>query len=150
MTKLSFHAREKALGALDGMGAIVAREALVKGTYAEPDRKFSDAICHGHRYCALGSLWAGAGHVPKRAQEGYMEGIEQEDRDGFFRYRPGLKAAYDALNTATEDFVEKHDLHRHIDHDFDAPLEGLFEGSLDVGRIELLEIIGNAKLALVA
>lgn len=166
--------RKKAIRSLDGMAEIVAKEMLVKGDYVgdeiDADLKAQGAICGGHKYCAIGSLWAGAGIHPKRDVYTYISGdkdvifslpgVTNRERDSFLDKHPGLKVAYDALNEAAEDFISEHEVPEELldRHQFSAAVEALFEGAYaddewnpsnegfeGIGSPELLEIIEDAK-----
>ncbi len=152
--KVSDRAREDALAALDGMARIVRRERLIRGDYVSDDfdPALSGAVCQGLRYCAVGSLWAGAGIKARCYEmndyEAWFElpGVGQYERSEFLRRRPGLRVAFAALNDAASRFIKRHP---DIEPDwyYDAPVEALFEteGDQKVGRPELLRIIASAK-----
>lgn len=151
--------KTKALDALEGMRQIVDAEMLVHGQYFTDDVDPLKAanVCGGRKYCAIGSLWAGAGVPIKRMVEKdpdgdwdylALPGVEQEDREGFLRRRPALRAAYNALNDAAFSYALKHGLTNKMrpKAEFEAPVEALFESrKVTIGRNELLEIIASAK-----
>lgn len=143
--------RKSALSALAGMTGIVEVEALVKGMYVSNTQYPNlPSICDGRHFCAVGSLWAGAGHKATESNDFMLPGIAQDDREGFLRHRPGLKAAYEALNTAATQYIEQEGLRRDWfddcdDEEFTAALESLFEEYDNVGRPELLDVIEIAR-----
>lgn len=119
----------KAENTLWNMSIIAGNEMLQRAVYvteraSAPERK--DSICHGHRACAVGSLFLGA-RVPMVARgfggapltEDEIKAMEaEEERDGnlrirwampgvgtlereeAFKQRPYLGLAYQALNDA--------------------------------------------------
>lgn len=140
-----------ALNALDGMAQIVNNDMLVRGAYVSDDfdPKMSDSICGGHKYCALGALWVGAGISPEKTQWGgfAMPCLDDDYQylEDFVRYRHPLRVAYEALNTAASDFADKHGLH-FSEYVWDSALEGVFESnSSQFGRPEILEVIESAR-----
>lgn len=143
--------REKALKALDGMAEIVRKERLVRGDYVSKDfdLTMSTAICQGHRYCAIGSLWAGAGvKVKRHTWHVELPGVYEDDRVEFMARRPGLRLAYAELNAAAERYAKRHRISLNDaedDEHFAAPAEALFEQRKQVGRPELLRIIASAR-----
>ncbi len=143
--------REKALSALDGMREIVRREMLVQGEYVEQyvsEPKFTNALCGGRKHCAIGSLWVGGGVRYERDDFGdvSLPGVLEGFRDDFLRPRHGLRAAYDALNTAAWAFADRHGLDL-AEMEHDAAIEALFEGWYGNGltKRDLLAVIAAAK-----
>lgn len=106
--------RQSALKALDGFRQIVRNgmvqhEGYVSEEVLNDDLAQSGALCQGRAFCLLGSLWRGAG--VRLTFESYftsgptypvLPGVEKEKRDAFLAHRPGLRAAYDALNAAAD------------------------------------------------
>lgn len=165
----------KAIDALDGMKSIVERDQLVVGAYHEvlKDKhdlmdffgdEFVENIAEtavknycGTRYCAIGSLFAGAGyHEP----DFNLDLISSEDRRfSFMSDKPGLKLAYDKLNEAADAYGRKHRLGMTTRRrDFKADIEHIFEKHFDnkeqnscdttgkLTRDDLLNIIDDAKI----
>ena len=145
--------RSKALAALDGMREIVRREMLITGTYVQAsvsNPNLTGAICGGRKHCAIGALWVGGGVKPVWGGRCYpLPGADQDERVDFLRHRAGLRLAYDCLNAAAEDFIDRDDEGRlSLDRYFSAPIEALFEGNYDDGDLtkrDLLRIIAAAK-----
>jgi hypothetical protein len=147
--------KDKAIQALDGMREIVRHEMLTTGTYIEeeisnPRLAKSGAICGGHKHCAIGSLWVGAGIKPvKQDTCNFLPGADEVSRPNFLKHRPGLKLAYNALNEAASDFMENKEIWPGPARTFDAAIERLFEGCWDDGETltkrDLLGIIAAAK-----
>lgn len=156
--------KEQALEALTGMATIVKREMLVRGSYVGDrvvNKKLAEegAICQGRKYCAVGSLWVGAGIKPKVTSFGYarLPGVFEHERDRFITHRPGLKLAYEKVNEAARDYARKNGIEDILDRTpkyragpWEAEIEALFESKsrrpgAKVGRPELLQIINSAK-----
>lgn len=81
-------------------------EALLEG----------DAPCGGVKFCLIGSLWAEFGEPGVTIWEDYpTPGLvkvlhaEQEIRCRPLERRPVLRAAFDALNSAAEFYIQAHD-----------------------------------------
>lgn len=155
---LTENARSKALKALDGMAEIVRNERLIRGQYIDDEfePEMATAVCQGHRYCAIGSLWAGYGVKVKRSKDYWGEydyalpgTSEGDDREAYLKNRPGLRAALEALNEASDAFVEENPdaLLPDIYHQFNDSIEHLFENSDEevVDSDTLLTIIANAR-----
>lgn len=145
----------QALSYLDGMAEIVRAERLVRGDYVTQPTNGevgfidAEATCEGRRFCAIGSLWTGAGIKPvwRKAPYGIhleMPGAWEGKRREFLSHRHGLRVAYDALNEAAEEYIATHQPVG-LDTEYKAAIEALFEGVKDIGRTELLEIIARAK-----
>jgi hypothetical protein len=153
MRKPTQATKDKAIQALDGMREIVRHEMLTTGTYIEeeisnPRLAKSGAICGGHKHCAIGSLWVGAGIKPVKQDDCiFLPGADVPSRRDFLKHRPGLKLAYNALNEAASDFMENKEICPAST--FDAAIERLFEGCWDDGEAltkrDLLGIIAAAK-----
>lgn len=155
---LSEAIKAKAISALDGMREIARAEMLEPGRYiwveiSNPRRV--NAICGGHKTCAIGSLWVGAGIKMDSNDE--LPGADQSEREAFLAPRHGLRVAYESLNEAAEAFIAKHpDLRIGLAKSFDAPIEQLFEGHYGErrgGRLtrgDLLQIISHAKRLVMA
>lgn len=144
--------------ALDGLEVIVRNERFVHGDYIqqEIDPEFSGAVCKGHKACLLGSLWLGYG-VPITSSEfanfalpGLTDG---QSRAAFLRRRPGLRLAFDALNTAADrriarlpqfDQRQVNSLASALDGEYPSSAEGLFEGR-KLQRSDLLRLITSAR-----
>ena len=158
---------KKARKALKRMTEIVKNDMLIKEEYVTPD-VFSEelakagAVCQGHKACAIGSLWLGAG--VKMQDNGYgefeMPGVMEGYRERFFDYgHEDVRVAYDALNEAAARFIESNPrVAVSVDYNYEAEIEALFEGCYDetnhlaedwqIGRDEMLEIIKDARSAL--
>lgn len=153
---------KQAIKILNGMKEVVENEQLIKGAYiteevVNKDLAKAGAICGGHQACAIGSLWIGA-DTPR---ESYFDhagneiitevyGVDQGHIRDEFLDRPenaALKVAYDAINEATLQYVEKHDLEGTMDTEFNAPVEAFFEGGIDLSEIypHMMKIIKRAK-----
>lgn len=149
--------RTKALSALDGMRSIVRREMAAPGNYVSNDvirPELEGALCGGRTHCALGSLWAGYGIKLERTyhDDVFMPGVIECDRPRFLRNRPGLRAAYEALNASAAAFAEKHgmDLREPTGRQclvFESAAEHLFEGyyGSSLTKRDLLAVIASAK-----
>lgn len=147
--------KQRALDALDGMGQIVFNEMVVRGEYVsdEIDETKVASICGGHKYCAVGALYAGYGIKPQRANHPFdsedyylLSGVDEHERASFMQDKPALKLAYSALNDAAIVFVDNHpeiDIYWGI---WNAPIESLFEeADPEIGRQDLLDVIGHAQ-----
>lgn len=164
-SRISETTRAKALKALDGMATIVKAERLERGVYVSDevvDPRRAGALCQGRNYCAIGSLWVGAGIRPTIGRWVDLDerprvtvslpgaALTEKGRAEFMRRRPGLRVAYQALNAAADDYIERRNIDRQelleaVGDDFEASIELLFEGDEDLGRTELLKIINSAK-----
>jgi hypothetical protein len=154
---ISVRTRAKALDALNGMAQIVKNEMLVRNQYATAhvvNPELAGSLCGGYKYCAIGSLWVGYGVKVDGARRGVLPGVQDYERGEFFRTRPGLSLAYDALNASADTFIERHGVDLDaacIEIDFggfSSSLEALFEGDGGgdvVDRKALLGIINSAK-----
>lgn len=149
----------KAIDSLDRMAHIVNMERITKGCYVDPNVGEADGICGGHNYCAIGALWIGGGirveHNVEPFEYWELPGADPDDRPVFLRQRHGLRLAYEALNAAAGRYIERHGIEFEKPHvssdDYEAQVEQLFERSTTpVGRPELLEVIADAKRALMA
>jgi hypothetical protein len=129
--------KKQALDALEGMKEIVKKEMLVRGEYltqeiVNPKLANAGAICGGRQYCAIGSLWAGAGIHPQKDKDGnwILPGADADhpnrgSREVFLRNRHGLRTAYNALNAAAEQHIQRHGIE--TEGEFEAAIEDLFE-----------------------
>jgi hypothetical protein len=140
----------QALDALDGMATIVKREMTGRVGYVSQytyDKRLAEsgAICGGRKYCAVGSLWVGAGIKPE-GHDGTVNlpGTDEDERDAFLRGRHGLRLAYNALNEAADAYVKRTGARKTAL--FEAPIEALFEGQANgLNRTELLKVVNDAK-----
>lgn len=156
--------KKDAIKALDGMEEIVRNERIWAGTYLseieDTDLAKSGAICGGRYACAIGSLWLGAGIKPTRSRLGgvSLPGVIEGERDDFMQDKPGLRLAYDCINTAATEFAIEHNLDMECVM-YDAAIEGLFETHWEnaddddpgdpearvLNHTHLINIIGVAK-----
>lgn len=142
--------RAKAIAALEGMREIVRREMLTQGIYVDPEvsnPRLVGAICGGRKHCAIGSLWVGGGIKATKEKYGIaLPGTAADERPDFLRHRPGLRAAYDSLNLAAEEFATKHELDLSV-NGYKASIESLFEEYYgeELTKRDLLKIISAAK-----
>jgi hypothetical protein len=148
---------------LDRMAVIVSNEMLVHGEYVDSeflDPQMSDSVCGGHRYCAIGALFAASGIKPERrvrpwGVEFTMPEAENGNRHAALLEDPALLRAYNALNAEADAFIEEKGFTEGLDDTFEASIERLFEGedpnsddddeSYFIDRIDLLELINRAK-----
>lgn len=148
--------KKQALKALDGMREIVNNEMLIHGQYVTEDvinPTMADSLCGGRQYCAIGALWVGAGVKVERRYGGVaLPGAMYWQRSRFVAGRPALAAALDHLDAAAERYAKRHGIT--VDEEAaigESSLEDLFEdGSVPVGRPELLKIIASAKRKIAA
>jgi hypothetical protein len=150
---------DQANKALDGLEVIVRNERFVHGEYItqDVDPMHSGAACKGHKACLLGSLWIGAGVPIKRfahSRAAFLPGLtDGAPRDEFLRYRPGLRLAFDALNTAADRRIARLSPYkqnlimvraRGLCREWPSSAEGLFECE-KLGRTDLLRLIASAR-----
>lgn len=109
---------------------IVSADRLVHSIYVDDggDTTRSNALCGGHRACAIGSLWIAAGIKPERDDEFtyILPTAHPGNRYAAFAQVPGLEEAYYALNAAAADYMASEDL------DPTDTACGCYEGELEV------------------
>lgn len=138
---------------LDGMRQIALADMMddigyISPRVVRPERR--DAICRGHKACAVGSAWLAAGVRPRwfpgSTTRVYLPGVEQgSDRNRFLSRRPALRRAFDALNEAAAEYTITHSIVP-IDY-YSAPVEALFESEDPKlnRRRAMLSVIASAK-----
>lgn len=141
------------------MRVIVQNERLEHSQYVfTPDVKKSEALCGGHKFCAIGAAWFAAG--ARIVEADVLEGVYTDDRDEFVPTLPYLAETRDALNAVARRYLSdiiaypipalnsKHFIGRvngvnPFDEDVDA-LERLFETRENVTTDTLLAVIDEA------
>lgn len=95
---------------LDRMLQLTKMERLLRGSYScyigdtEPD-----APCGGNQFCAIGSMWYAAGAFTTWGPQGRMLRLDSVDETARYRVldkRPGLNAAYEALDQAANQWYK--------------------------------------------
>ncbi len=142
--------KPEALEILKNMKTIVANEMLVRGFYVDPQvfiPEMKNSVCGGHKFCAIGSLFAAAGYKAEQVSYGWVlfEAFEN-NRIREFEANPALKLAYDELNKAANTYILMHEIPgTALIDDYTSKLEQLFEGYEDIDESDLIRIIGAAK-----
>lgn len=147
---------------IERMEEIVRNEMLDYGYYVSdeierPDLAEIGAVCGGRRACAVGSLYLAAGIKPIVREYddepiARLPGTDPSERLMFMMTRPALRTAYEALNDAANEYIDREgiEVNREPDfygaHSYHGDLEVLFEtGDPAIGRDELLTVTARAK-----
>lgn len=127
-----------AIGIIERMQEVVRNDMLIRGVYLDSEidleKKEAGAICGGHRVCAIGSLWVGAGIKPTwdRFSGWYLPYVTS--RYIAFGQIPGLGVAYDTLNAVSVEHPMWSSVVTDLEEDDEGGLdynamEELFEGT---------------------
>lgn len=141
---------DEAIEVLEGVIELAEKEQLLQGRYVS-------SICGGRKACLIGSLFLVA-HAEPQVFRGVSTLVEAHEgfRDTFMADRPGLKLAYEALNTEAELYAYEHNLDLtpgYDEEDFHSAAEALFEVGLkgmdyDEIRDHVITVCRNAQRAL--
>lgn len=132
-----------AIGIIERMQEVVHNDMLIRGDYidsrnVDEKMKESGSICGGHRVCAIGSLWIGAGIKPQNRRAGWYLPHITTRRDAFDEV-PGLELAYTMLNKVSTE----HPLWGGVFEN--NAMEELFEGT-KIPPKELLAVVTEQAL----
>ncbi len=128
----------EALWALDGMLEVTRNEMLRRGDYisrfvVSEYLEEHGAVCGGHRACAVGALWLGAGvEIEYSMGMATLPGTnDSHQREEFLETRPALALAYAAMNQVCDEYIDELDLRGRLNADFADSMEQLFESTSD-------------------